>query len=116
MERGYVENEEGMNRILMLIIGFIAGGLIAGGVALLMAPQSGEETRRMLKENAMEAQRKASMAVDDARNRVMESVDAATSEVKERAGKVKEIGRRVGEEQASSLQRGANDAMDAMSK
>jgi gas vesicle protein len=105
-----------MNRILMLVIGFIVGGLIAGGVALLMAPQSGEETRRKLKEGAMDAQRKASMAMDDARNRVMETVDTATSEVKGRASKMKEVGLRVGEEQKSSLQRGANDAMDVMTQ
>jgi gas vesicle protein len=108
------ETMENMNRVLMMVIGFVVGGLIAGGVALLMAPQSGVETRRKLKEGALEAQKKASAAVDDARNRMMETVDTATTEVKERASKVKEIGRRVGEEQSSSIQRGASDVMDVM--
>ena len=109
-----VDRMETVNRVLMVAIGFIVGSLIAGGVALLMAPQSGEETRRMLKEGAMEAQKKAGMAVDNARERVMERVDNTTEDIKQRASKVKDIGRRVGDEQKSSLEHGVRDTIDTM--
>lgn len=114
MKKSEIERRDTVNRVLMVALGFIIGGLIAGGVALLMAPQSGEETRRKLKEGAVEAQKKAGMAVDNARERVMEKVDTTTEDLKERASKVKEIGKRVGEEQKASLERGARDTMDTM--
>lgn len=40
-------------------LAFLAGGLVGAGAALLLAPQSGEETRHMLKEYARDAQYKA---------------------------------------------------------
>ncbi len=39
--------------------GLIIGGLIGAGIALLFAPQSGEETRAFLKEKALELKEKA---------------------------------------------------------
>jgi gas vesicle protein len=36
-----------------ILVGFIIGGVIGAAAALLMAPQSGEETRAMLREKAM---------------------------------------------------------------
>jgi len=41
------------------VIGFIVGGLIGAGLALLFAPQTGEETREMLKEKFLELKEKA---------------------------------------------------------
>jgi gas vesicle protein len=42
--------------------GLIVGAVIGGAVALLYAPQSGPETRRMVKEKALEAKEKAAKA------------------------------------------------------
>ncbi|MEI6509829.1 MAG: YtxH domain-containing protein [bacterium] len=39
-------------------MGFILGGLIGAGLALLFAPKSGEETREYLKEKALELKEK----------------------------------------------------------
>ncbi len=41
------------------LIGFIVGGLIGAGLGLLFAPQSGEETREMLKDKFLELKEKA---------------------------------------------------------
>lgn len=43
--------------------GLLIGAVIGGAVALLYAPQSGTETRRMVKEKALEAKEKAAKAV-----------------------------------------------------
>lgn len=42
------------------LVGFIVGGLTGAAVALLLAPQSGEETRTVIKEKAIELKDKAS--------------------------------------------------------
>jgi len=41
------------------LLAFFLGGLVGAGVALLLAPKSGSETRQMIKEYAGEAKEKA---------------------------------------------------------
>ena len=50
-----------------VICSFFVGGLIGAGVALLMAPKTGEETRRMIKELAEEVKEKAEDYIDQAK-------------------------------------------------
>ena len=50
-----------------VICSFFVGGLIGAGVALLMAPKTGEETRRMIKELAGEVKDKAEDYIDRAK-------------------------------------------------
>jgi gas vesicle protein len=47
-----------------IFLSFFAGGLIGAGVALLTAPKTGEETRKMIKEFGEEAKDKAEDYVD----------------------------------------------------
>jgi gas vesicle protein len=42
-----------------VLLSFFIGGLIGAGVALLIAPKTGEETRRMIKELTEDAKEKA---------------------------------------------------------
>jgi gas vesicle protein len=42
-----------------VLLSFFVGGLIGAGVALLTAPKTGEETRKMIKDLAEEAKEKA---------------------------------------------------------
>ena len=48
------------------LIGFIVGGLTGAVTALLLAPQSGEQTRTLIKEKSFELRDKASETIDDA--------------------------------------------------
>jgi gas vesicle protein len=50
-----------------ILLSFFVGGLIGAGVALLMAPKTGEETRRMIKELAEEIKEKAEAYIDQAK-------------------------------------------------
>jgi gas vesicle protein len=43
----------------VFLIGFAVGALTGAAVSLIMAPQSGEETRKMIKEKAIELKDKA---------------------------------------------------------
>lgn len=47
------------------LVGFIVGGLTGAVAALLLAPQSGEETRTVIKEKSIELRDKAAETVDD---------------------------------------------------
>ena len=50
-----------------VVCAFFLGGLIGAGVALLVAPKTGEETRRMIKELAEEVREKAEDYIDQAK-------------------------------------------------
>ena len=49
-----------------LLVGFVIGGLTGAVAALLMAPQSGEDTRRIIKDKAIELSDRVSTTVEDA--------------------------------------------------
>ena len=48
------------------VAGFLVGGLVGAATALLMAPQSGEETRALIQEKSIELKDAASTAAEDA--------------------------------------------------
>jgi gas vesicle protein len=51
------------------LIGFVVGGLVGAAVALLMAPQSGEETRTVIREKGIEIKDRAMETAEEARER-----------------------------------------------
>lgn len=62
------------------LMGFVVGGVAGAVVALLFAPQSGEETRTLIKEKSIELRDKAGETATKARV----EVDRLTSEAKVR--------------------------------
>ncbi len=64
------------------LIGFIIGGLTGAAISLIMAPQSGEETREILRDRAIELRDKAQETAQVAR----EQVGSTASDVRSRAG------------------------------
>jgi len=79
------------------LVGFIVGGLTGAVAALLLAPQSGEETRTLIKEKSIELRDKASETVEDA----YAKAEAAAGEARVRAEDFAKIAR----ERADELQR-----------
>jgi gas vesicle protein len=76
------------------LAGFIIGGLVGAAAALLLAPQSGEETRTLLRdksielkdkatESAEETLHKATKVLEDTRTRLVESMDDLRTRVDE---------------------------------
>ncbi|HTX89765.1 MAG TPA: YtxH domain-containing protein [Anaerolineales bacterium] len=74
------------------LIGFVVGGVAGAVAALLLAPQSGEETRSMIKDKSIELRDKAAQqaeviasragqVADDAKSRGKEIVDGARKAV-----------------------------------
>jgi len=76
------------------LAGFVIGGVTGAIVALLFAPQSGEETRAVIKEKSIELRDKASKIVEEG----LSKAEQVTSEVKKRASEVAEKGQVILEE------------------
>ena len=74
--------------------GFLSGGLVATAVTLLVAPQSGERTRRQIKRNYMKTRRKAELALEDARSQLMEAVEDTQKKAEELLHEVSEEAKR----------------------
>ncbi|MGO9378091.1 MAG: YtxH domain-containing protein [Dissulfurispiraceae bacterium] len=58
-----------------LLSAFVLGGMVGAGAALLLAPQSGTETRRKMGELADDAKEKAADYVGTAKKKVVSIVD-----------------------------------------
>ncbi len=78
------------------LVGFIVGGLTGAVVSLLFAPQSGEETRALIKDKSIELRDKASSSAEDAIARA----EAAATEARARA---EELAKQMGERGKAAL-------------
>lgn len=76
------------------LIGFIIGGMTGVVSALLLAPQSGEETRTIIREKAIELRDRASESVEDA----YAQAEHAAVEARARAEELARIARERAEE------------------
>ena len=86
----------------MFLIGFVVGGVAGAVAALLLAPQSGEETRTLIKDKSIELRDMAAEQVDvmatkankvagDAKVRGKELVDSAGKTANEAKARGKEL-------------------------
>lgn len=64
-----------------IVVAFVLGAITGAVVALLMAPASGEETRRLLAEKAREGRDKASEAARQGREFVNRQRDTLTTAI-----------------------------------
>lgn len=97
------------------LVGFIVGGLTGAVAALLLAPQSGEETRTIIKERAIELKDKASESLGEvysqaeaAANEAVRKAEALLAQAKQTAAELQEKGAVVLEEQKARLSKTAS--------
>ena len=64
--------------------GLVIGGLVGAGIALLMAPQSGEETRAQIRDASVELKDPANETMAEAR----EKAEAITADSRRRAEEI----------------------------
>ena len=57
------------------LIGFFLGGLIGVAAGILLAPQSGEETRTVLREKGIELKTRAEDLTEEGRARLQEAIE-----------------------------------------
>ncbi|MBI4759981.1 MAG: YtxH domain-containing protein [Chloroflexota bacterium] len=77
------------------LVGFIVGGLTGAVVALLFAPQSGEETRALIKDKSIELRDKASQTAEEALAKAEAAAQEARARADELARQLKERGTEV---------------------
>lgn len=90
------------------LVGFIVGGLTGAVVSLLFAPQSGEETRALIRDKSIEIRDMASQSAEDALARA----EAAAAEARARADELTKIART----RADELTREARTRADGIAK
>jgi len=82
-------------RILSIASTLALGALIGAGAALLMAPQSGQETRDMLRSKSMEIKDNAAKRVEDTRSRAGQAIEQLSQTTRERASSLKDQGEKM---------------------
>jgi len=92
------------------LAGFVIGGLVGAATALLLAPQSGEETRTVIRDKSIELKDKATVSTAEARARAETALkeaqaryDALTQQAKEKTDELIKKGQVVIEEQKSKI-------------
>lgn len=86
------------------LIGGLLGGVLGAAAAILMAPQSGEETRAILREKGIELKERAEDVTEDAQRRAQQ----AAAQAREAAQSAQESARLAMNERVSQVK----DAID----
>ena len=94
------------------LVGFIVGGLSGAVVALLFAPQSGEETRALIKDKSIELRDKAQITAEEAIARA----EAVAADARARADELTKQLRERGQEVVEDVRERGKSAMDAVRK
>ena len=94
------------------LVGFVVGGLTGAVVALLFAPQSGEETRALIKDKSIELRDRASASAEE----MLARAESAASEARTRAEELTREARARATELANEVRQRGKDAMEAVRK
>ena len=89
--------------------GFLLGTVVGAAAALLLAPQTGEETREVIRERGIELQGRMGQTTEEARSR---AADFAT-EARSRAADAQDRSRTLLAEQKSRLQEALDQGKEA---
>jgi gas vesicle protein len=92
------------------LVGFIVGGLSGAVVALLFAPQTGEETRALIKDKSIELRDKAQMSAEEAIARA----EAAAADARARADELARQLRERGQGVVENVRERGQSAVDAV--
>lgn len=92
------------------LVGFIVGGLTGAVAALLFAPQSGEETRALIKDKSIELRDKAQVTAEEA----LAKAEAAAAEARARADELAKQVKARGQEVVTSVKERGKGALEAV--
>lgn len=92
------------------LVGFIVGGLTGAVVALLFAPQSGEETRALIKDKSIELRDKAQHTAEE----VLARAEATAAEARARADELAKQLRERSKEVIEDVRERGKSAVDAV--
>ncbi len=67
-----------------VFMSFLLGGIVGAGLALLLAPQAGKETRAKIKETAEDVKEKAETYIKEAKEKISSTLDKAKETLDEK--------------------------------
>ncbi len=82
--------EERSTTIISVLSAFVIGGLIGAGIALLMAPQSGEKTRGLIMSKGSDLRDKALGTAEDTRDRASKAINNISKQTKDRVSTMRD--------------------------
>ena len=85
------------------LAGLLLGGLAGGIAALLFAPQSGEETRTIIHDKAIELRDQANATMEDTLSKAEKAGNDAVKQVKAKANELAKKGQVILEEQKDKI-------------
>jgi gas vesicle protein len=94
------------------LVGFVVGGLTGAIVSLLFAPQSGEETRALIRDKSIELRDMASQSAEEGLARA----EAAAAEARTRAEELARIARIRADEFTREVRARGESAIEAVRK
>ena len=94
------------------LVGFVVGGLTGAVVALLFAPQSGDETRALIKDKSIELRDKAQVTAEEAYARA----EAVAADARTRAEELTREAKARAEQLASEVRERGKGAIEAVRK
>jgi gas vesicle protein len=106
---GQEENSYSAGSVLLT---FFIGGLVGAGVALLLAPKTGRETRQKILELADEVKEKAETYIE----KTKEKADTYAEEIRDKAAAVVEKGKGFIEEQKTIITSAVGAGKEAYEK
>src|SRR3989337_910905 len=92
------------------LVGFVVGGLTGAVVALLFAPQSGEETRALIKDKSIELRDRAATSAEE----LLARAEAAAAEARTRAEELTKEARARATELANEVRERGKSALEAV--
>ncbi len=102
------------NNFGSFLMGFTVGALAGAIVSLLMAPQSGEETRQVLKEKAIELKEKGAETYEDTKQRAETAYKDAIAKADELAKVAKEKAAEISRSAKVKVEKVADDVAEAV--
>ena len=102
--------------LLSVLKSFALGALVGAGIALLYAPQRGEQTRALLQRNANEMQDRATQTASGVKERLPEQARTALDQAQERAKAVAAQGKDTLQAVKVDAKQGVNEVAAAAKK
>ena len=93
MEGTIEEHGNGTSTTRSVLIGLLIGGLTGAAAMLLLAPQSGQQTRAQIREKSTQLRDRTTAGVKHVLEQARLETDGMTAGVHEKAGGLKNLGR-----------------------
>jgi gas vesicle protein len=103
MDNRNQENGNNAMSISAFLAGLLVGGLAGAGAMLLLAPQSGKETRAQIQQKSIEVRDQTVKTVEGAVTQARGKARQITDGVREQAGELQQRGQDVIDEQRDHL-------------